>query len=174
MVGHIRVVANLRGMHSMETELSWEDKNEVAKIWMRRVAAKTSSVVCDEANVGLLIVHKMRVGREESILSGIVERRSKINDGALYDALFKVIINRHTSNSIKELALARSFTIEVVEDDGGIVPVFIDFERGQECCRKGGIMRSVGRWDRSKKAWGTINVRNLLGLSPETWALSNL
>ena len=81
---------------------------------------------------------------------------------------FKVIRNRHSSNSIKELAPSRPVsTIEVVEDDGGIILVFIDFGRGQECCRQGGVIRSVGQWDRSKKPWGANNVRDLLGLSLE-------
>lgn len=156
IVGRIRVVAGVGHMLSMETKLGREynvvefpgnNKNEVTKLWMRRGAAKAILVVCDDTNVGILVVHKVRVGREEFILGlGITE--TNINDGGRYDPCFEVVINRHTSNSIKELVLGFSVAIEVVHKDGGIVPVVLDFDWGQKCCRKGSVIRSVVLWDR--------------------------
>ena len=178
-MGRIKVVAEVGRMLSMETKLGREynvveflgnNKDEVAKLWMRRAVAKTFSVVCDDTNIGILVVHKLRVGREE-FKSGLGITETIINDGNRYDLCFEVPINRHTFNRIEELVLGFTVAVEVVHKDGGIVPVVLDFGWGQKCCRKSSIIRSVVLWDKWEKVWDS-SVINFLSLSLSTWARS--
>jgi len=119
-----RVEAQL-GREYNVVELAGDNQDKLS-VGMVRRAATAMLIVRDYGNICIVVVHKVRVRGEKPELSIV---QSKINDRTLYDAGGKVLMDGHSAYCIQELGLLEDLTVELVDQNRWVVPMFLDIGR---------------------------------------------